>query len=211
MPTPLLLLPARFSRRRDDVVAGTHIPKLLASRRRYSLLNAAVVSAGGALSSFLGGFLADRWAKKQVKARAWVPAIGSVLGFIPFIGTLYFENFYASIACLFFEYLFAECWFGPAISIIQLRIPQQARGVAISLFLFTAQMIGNIAPTIFGALETGSAESLQTLLLLGAAVSYLGCAVLFFVVGRQLDNSGSGDEKPLLDEGGGPSDSELFI
>ena len=180
-------------------------------RLRYSILNAAVVSTGGALSSFLGGFLADRWAKKQVKARAWVPAIGSVLGFIPFIGTLYFENFYASIACLFFEYLFAECWFGPAISIIQLRIPQQARGVAISLFLFSAQMIGNIAPTIFGALDAGSAKSLQTLLLLGAAVSYLGCAVLFFVVGRQLDNSGGEDSKSLLDVGGGPSDSELLI
>lgn len=171
-------------------------------QQEYALINAAVVSVGGALSSYLGGAIADRWSKRNVKARAWVPAIGSILGFIPFIGTLYFENFYVSLVCYFFEYLFAECWFGPAISIIQVRIPAGARGIAISLFLFTAQMVGNSAPTVYGGVwDNGTTEVLQNLLLLGTAASYLGSAALFLLIGTQLGNgdgcAGGGDE-PLL-------------
>jgi len=170
----------------------------------YSILNAAVISVGGALSSFLGGFIADRWSRTQIKARAWVPAIGSLLGFFPFVGVLYASNFYVSIVCLFFEYLFAECWFGPAISIIQLRIPPAARGVGIALYLFIGQMIGNIAPVVLGAIDDESVETVQIALLVAVAFSYGSCALMFFVVGTLMGtppgaNCGR-EAEPLLDD-----------
>lgn len=53
----------------------------------YSALNAGVVSAGGALSSYLGGLASDRWSRRDSRARALVPAIGSLLA-IPFMVSL---------------------------------------------------------------------------------------------------------------------------
>jgi len=185
-------------------------------QEEYALINAAVVSVGGALSSYFGGYLADRWSKRQVKARAWVPAIGCLLGLVPFIGTLYFTNFYVSLVCYFFEYLFAECWFGPAISIIQIRIPAGARGVAVSLFLFTAQMVGNAAPALYGSIwNNGTAPALQTLLLFGTAGSYIGSALLFLLIGTQLGDGSSGGcgggEEPLLDSAGEDGAAEAQV
>jgi len=153
----------------------------------YSYLNAGVVSAGGALSSYLGGYLSDLWTKKEPKARAWVPAIGSILGLVPFIGAVFAPNFYSSIACLLLAYIFAECWFGPAISIIQLRIPPEARGVAIAVYMFVGQMVGNIAPAVMGAVDDDTTETVQIMLAVAVAGSYGGCALLFCVVGRLLD------------------------
>jgi uncharacterized protein (DUF2062 family) len=51
-------------------------------------------------------------------AAAIVPALGSLLALIPFLGVMYAENFYVSLGCLLLEYLLAEGWFGPALSII---------------------------------------------------------------------------------------------
>lgn len=46
--------------------------------KQYSLFNAGVVSVGGALSAYAGGWLADRWSRRTPRARAWVPALGAL-------------------------------------------------------------------------------------------------------------------------------------
>lgn len=159
----------------------------------------------------MGGFLADRLSKRTPRARALIPAFGAgrsaqralqpaprphtrafvcpdvpgaALGLVPFIGTMFLPNFYGSIACLFLEYLIAESWFGPAISLMQVRavrplrvnhtlrqvpssdsfssatslspqneLPAGVRGIAIAMYLFTATMVGNVAPLVIGALD----------------------------------------------------------
>lgn len=164
----------------------------------YSYLNAGVVSFGGALSSFLGGFLADRWTKTQPKAKAWIPAIGCILGYPLMIGVLYSGDFYASIVCLFFEYLVAECWFGPALSIIQVRIPNESRGIAIALYLFIGQMIGNCAPLIMGKIDDSSTATVQKMLAIVVGMSYIGCALVFLLVGRLMSTPSAAEKGTAL-------------
>jgi len=164
----------------------------------YSILNAAVVSVGGALSSFLGGFIADRWTATQPKAKAWIPAIGCLLGYPLFVGVLYSPNFYGSITCLFFEYLVAECWFGPALSIIQLRIPNEARGTAIALYLFIGQMIGNTAPLAMGQIDDSTTGTVQTMLVVIVGFSYIGCALTFLLVGRLMSTTSASEKSDAL-------------
>lgn len=165
----------------------------------YSVLNAAVISVGGALSAFFGGYISDLWSARDERARAWLPALGATLGLIPFIGVVYFQNFYASIACLFFEYILAECWFGPALSIIQNRVDAKFRGTAISLFLFFANMIGNAAPIVIAQFYTGvNIETLRTALIVSVAGSYLSCAAVFCIIARMLKPSSGEAAEALL-------------
>jgi hypothetical protein len=67
------------------------------------------------------------------------------------------DNFSASLACLLLEYLLAEGWFGPALSIMQERVPAEARGVTISIYLFISGIMGSLSPALLGHLDTASA------------------------------------------------------
>ncbi|CAM9202297.1 unnamed protein product, partial [Sphacelaria rigidula] len=96
----------------------------------YSYLNASVVSVGGALSSYLGGLFADRWEQAgESRARMYIPAIGALLAIPTFLGVILVPSFYGSMFFLFLEYLVAECWFGPAISVLQKALPPRVRCV----------------------------------------------------------------------------------
>jgi len=116
----------------------------------YGTLNALVITFGGAISASLGGWLTDRYSKVySERMKVWIPAAGFILGFAPFVVVLYSENFYIAILALFFEYIFAECWFGPVIALMQNRIPSEARGITIAVFLFIASMVCAFMKTIF--------------------------------------------------------------
>ena len=95
----------------------------------------------------------------------------------------------------------------------------EARGVAIALYLFIGQMVGNIAPVVLGKIDDETIETVQTALLVAVGISYIGCAAVFLLVGNALGSStspicrggGKGDSDPLLDEQGAPQDAELPI
>jgi len=204
VPVALLFLAAAL-RFWGGFSIGVYLPQYYKARfpddnKLYSILNAAVVSVGGALSAYFGGYIADKWSAKDQRARAWLPALGALLGLIPFIGVVYFENFYASIACLFVEYIFAECWFGPALSIIQNRIQPEYRGTAISLFLFFANMIGNAAPIVISQFYSNKSpiSDLQFSLMLSVAASYVSCACIFLVIGGLLKKNKADEKRSLL-------------
>ena len=143
-----------------------------------------MVSIGGATSAYAGGQASDRLGKVDERALAWIPAAGFFLGYIPFFGILYTDNFYVSMGCLFVEYLLAECFFGPAIAIIQNRIDAKARGVTISIYFFVASMVGSFAPVILGKLDDGeTVHSLQQNLIIIVGISYVGSSLLFVAIG----------------------------
>ena len=50
----------------------------------------------------------------------WLPAAGSLLAIPLWIGTLTAPTLTLSLACLFGEYLAAECWFGPVTAALTL-------------------------------------------------------------------------------------------
>ncbi|CAM9848940.1 unnamed protein product, partial [Hapterophycus canaliculatus] len=119
----------------------------------YSYLNASVVSVGGALSSYAGGYAADRWEKAgQRKARMYIPAIGALLGAPAFFLVIVTPSFYASMFFLFVEYLVAECWFGPAISVLQKALPPRVRGVGIGCYSFFTTIAGSFMTYLVGVI-----------------------------------------------------------
>ena len=88
----------------------------------FALLKAAVNGVAGSVSAIGGGYLADRWSRTEPRAVVWLPAMGSLLAIPLWVGTLTAPTLTLSLACLFGEYLAAECWFGPVIAALPLTL-----------------------------------------------------------------------------------------
>mmetsp|Transcript_23973 Transcript_23973/g.31123 ORF Transcript_23973/g.31123 Transcript_23973/m.31123 type:complete len:469 (+) Transcript_23973:92-1498(+) len=163
----------------------------------YSYLNASVVAFGGALSSYLGGKFADGWEKAGNRyARVWVPAIGAAAA-IPFmVLCVLSSNFYISMGALFFEYLIAECWFGPAISVLQNALPARVRGTGIACFTFITTMVGSgtsygmgiIYDNIVDDDEEDPTNTIKTELLVAVVASYGIAAYLFYIAASFMED-----------------------
>lgn len=78
-------------------------------------MNAFVVIFGGVTSSFLGGWISDKYEYKYPRIKGIVAAVGSIAS-IPFIVITYTiqPNFYVAMISYLFAYLTAEVWYGPA-------------------------------------------------------------------------------------------------
>lgn len=200
-----LATPLRFL---GGFAIGTFLPQYFkrrfpAQQAVYATLNALVVSLGGATSAYTGGYVSDRWKKSgDVRAPALVPALASLAGLLPFVGVMYSPSFPVAMLCLLLEYLIAESWFGPAISIMQDRLPPQTRGTAVSIYLFIASIVGSVAPLLLGSLDDGATyQGLQRHLMIFVSISYISTAVVFAAVAWLLRHEKDKSEyRPLLQE-----------
>ncbi len=83
--------------------------------------------------------------RRRVQARALVIVAATLLS-IPFlIGIFATSNFYVAMAMLFFEYLLAENWFGPAMSLLQAELPLDTVGFGAGLFAVTCTVVRDAA------------------------------------------------------------------
>ena len=145
----------------------------------FALLKAGVNGIAGAASATLGGAVVDRLSTSQPRYAQLVPAAGSLLA-IPFwAATLTAPSLELSLAFLFGEYLFAECWFGPTIAALQRAAPPAAQGTAQGLFN-TLTLVGNLAPAVIGYGLKESSYELPTLLLVAVPVLYAASAAAFY-------------------------------
>ncbi|CAM9443933.1 unnamed protein product [Phaeothamnion confervicola] len=152
---------------------------------QYAIINACVVAGGGVASSLLGGYLSDRFAAKDPRVRAWVPMAGSLLAIPCWMGAVSeIGGFYEAMAFLLVEYVVAECWFGPTVTILQGAVPPDVRGTAQGAFS-TLTAFGNVAPVVFGAL-TSQGAPLRDVLFWGVSLCYAASAVAFFATGQSL-------------------------
>ena len=125
-----------------------------AFKSEYSVGNAFVVSMCGLVSSLGGAYLADRWENSgNYMGKAYI-CILSALGGIPTIGLclLVQSNFYFSLAMLGAEYLVAESWLGPSITMVINTVSPENKGFAVSAYLFFATVAGTIATELLGVL-----------------------------------------------------------
>lgn len=168
--------------------------------------NAAIITFGGLFSTFIGGWFSDFISKESSDAndgggqenekekmlstkkkrysRSWIPAIGSLLAVPTWFGFMTIDQPSLAFTCLLFEYIVAECWFGPTLATIFQVIPANKKGTAQSLFaILTA--IGNIGPNVVTFLMgsqfafPGQWTSLQSSLIFVVCFAYLISAGFF--------------------------------
>ncbi|MBL4870432.1 MAG: MFS transporter [Robiginitomaculum sp.] len=109
-----------------------------------------IAYAGG---TFLGGTLANRWGKKDVRAYAWIPAISVALAFPFILGALWIGTVWAHLALISVFLVFLGVYLGPSFAIAQTLAPIHMRAMSTALFFFILNMIAlGGGPTITGIL-----------------------------------------------------------
>ena len=120
-----------------------------------------------------------------------MPAIGSLLAIPAWILFIKAPTPEVSIVYLFFEYIFAECWFGPTLAALFNAVPNDRRGTAQGMFsVLTA--VGNFAPILIGALVGGALGDFQVgdILMYVVSGAYLLSGLLFCKVALLEDARG---------------------
>ena len=144
------------------------------------------------MSTLFGGYVSDKLSnpedptKQAPLARAWVPAVGSLLAAPAWAAFILAPTPELTAVALLVEYLVAECWFGPTLAALFKVVSPERRGSAQGLFsVLTA--LGNTAPILVGALSGGNLGdySLGNVLLAAVSGSYIMSGILFWMAAAE--------------------------
>lgn len=155
-------------------------------------MNSVVVSLFGFTSALTGGLVSDKYEKKGIyMTKAYVCMFCGTLGIPTIVLCLLVQSsFWFSISMLALEYLFAEGWVGPAITMVVNTITPENKGFAVSAFLFMATVAGTVSNILLGALlDHSKAEDHPDLygkyLCIFVVFSYGGSLPFFWLAGRE--------------------------
>jgi MFS family permease len=114
----------------------------------------------GAVGTFLGGYLADRFGARDARAYTLVPAVASVLSVPPFIWAMMTGSATLSLVLLTIPVLMNAIWYGPVFATAQGLVQPQTRATASALLLFVINLIGlGFGPLSVGLLSDGFSAS----------------------------------------------------
>jgi predicted MFS family arabinose efflux permease len=146
---------------------------------------ALITGLGGAAGTFLGGALAERMAKRDVRWYMRVPAIAAFLT-VPFaLGQYFVGDVYLSLALAVIPAIMVNVYMAPGNAVSQSLVPADMRAFTSAVFVLVVSVGGlGLGPTVVGALsdlladrfgmvETSLRYALPTVVLPAAAAAAL--------------------------------------
>jgi predicted MFS family arabinose efflux permease len=129
----------------------------------------------GAVGTFLGGFLGDRFGGSDARWYMWVPAIGTIIG-VPLSAGMYLWPVHEQALMFAFPAaIVGPMYLGPTFAITQGLVKVGMRAMASAILLFILNMIGlGLGPWFVGMLSDA--------LVPAYGVNSLGTALLWVVV-----------------------------
>lgn len=149
---------------------------------------------GGALGSILGGILADRFAKRDMRALVMIPALSAAFTAPLQIWSFSSSSVVVALFTLGVVSVIDGSGFGPPYSAIQGLVPQRMRATATAIALFGQNLIGlGLGPLTVGLASDlfaqqhhrGVGPGLQLSMALFACLGYVP-AYLFWKCGKRL-------------------------
>ncbi len=146
-----------------------------------------IAFTAGSAGTFLGGYLADRLARRDQRWYMWLPALATT-AFIPFAFLLYLASDpYLGLILYFPGSILGGMYLGPTFAMTQSLVPASMRATAAAILLFTINIIGlGLGPQGVGILSdllspTFGSESLRYALLI-TIVSFALWSVLHYTL-----------------------------
>jgi MFS family permease len=162
----------------------------LSSGEIGSFLAVAVTVFGG-LGTWLGGYAADRFGRRDIRWSMWVPGISTLIA-VPFSVAFYlWPDVRTALAFGGIPILFGAMYLGPTYSITQALAPLRMRAVASAFLLFLINLIGlGLGPQTVGILSDAlaprfGAESLRWALVVTVVIN-VWSGVHYFLGARTL-------------------------
>lgn len=148
-----------------------------------------IVALGGALGTFAGGWIADRWVRREPRARAYIGMLSALLS-LPFTATsLLLADHRLALLCFLPANAFGAMWLGPTGAIVQDLVPPTMRAMAAAIFIFILTIIGlGAGPQTVGILNDwiGTPDAIRYSLLGTVIVMDLSAALFFWLTGKTL-------------------------
>lgn len=175
---------------------GNFFPSFLIRNHGLSLAEvgtalALVSGLSGAIGTFLGGYLADRFGGSDVRWYLWIPMLGIALGYLPYTYVLTTESTGTALGVLFFTLVLSTLYLGPCIAISHSLVQPGMRALTSAVWLFVLNMIGlGLGPFLTGLLSdillpSYGVESLRYAMLATLQVSLLAI-VMFAMAAKHL-------------------------
>lgn len=109
---------------------------------------------GGIIGTFLGGWLADRLGKRDLRWYLWIGAISLIIN-MPFLGIVIFSPDKAVVLIVFtFSVLLSSLYLGPSLAVTQNLADSESRALASAILFFALNLIGlGLGPLTVGAMS----------------------------------------------------------
>ncbi|WP_300529843.1 MFS transporter [Maricaulis sp.] len=134
----------------------------------------------GAIGTFIGGQVTDRYVSKDPRYFAFIPAVAGAAGFLPFLLAMLSGNVLISLLALAVVTLLGSIWYGPVFASAQSLVQPRTRATASAVILFVINLIGlGMGPLLAGiisdvfAASYGAAEGLRYSLVTVGAIGLL--------------------------------------
>jgi MFS family permease len=146
----------------------------------------------GALGAVIGGWIADKFAVRDLRNSMLAPAVALFVSVPVFIIALLVDNTILALSIMTIPYLLNNFWYGPVYATTRGIVPPAMRATATAILLFIITAIGyGLGPPLIGWLSDyfansagmGAANGLRWALLSTSAMAML--ASLFFVMARK--------------------------
>lgn len=175
---------------------GNFFPSFLVRNHGMSLAEVGITLAlvsgiFGALGTFLGGYLGDRFGHSDPRWYLWIPAIGGTIAFLPHLFVLTTDNTTLALIVQAGVGLLAALYLGPCIAMSHLLVPPSMRALTSAVLFFILNMIGlGLGPFFTGVMSDAlqpayGDESLRYAMIITAFVGLFGMLFLY-LGGRQL-------------------------
>ncbi len=148
-----------------------------------------IAGGGGALGTWLGGAISDRYAARDMRIWVVVPAIASLVTPILFTAALLQPSAIVALLLLSVNAIFSAMWLGPVFATAQSVAPPRTRALASALILFVISLIGlGLGPLTVGALSDwlaigkgyGTAEGLRWALIYSSLIGFVSFPLFWY-------------------------------
>lgn len=113
-----------------------------------------IIGIGGILGNAIGGLSADWASKHDRRWYAWVPALGTLIGFPLAVAGYLQQDWMLAVTLIFLSTVMLSVWNGPTFAVIQSAVAPRMRATASALVFLLMNFVGQgLGPTFIGFLS----------------------------------------------------------
>ncbi|MEM9921642.1 MAG: MFS transporter, partial [Bacteroidota bacterium] len=153
---------------------------------------------GGMIGTFLGGYLADKLSRRNIRWYMWLPTYASLITLVPSAVAFFAASTSAALTGYFFTALFTAIYLAPSIAVTHNLIDAHKRALASAILFLVLNLIGlGLGPLGIGFISDLLTPTYGALSLRYAFCStFLTCliaAALFYMASRHYPKELPGD------------------
>jgi len=175
---------------------GNFMPSFLIRSHDFTSMQvgtslALITGIGGAMGTYFGGVLADRYGANDKRWYLWIAAIPGACSVPLMLSAVFVADPRLTLACLFFATMLGAFYLGPTIAISHNLVSPSMRAMASAILFFILNLIGlGMGPLVVGMISDALApaygsESLRYSLGIVSLINLVS-ATLFILAARKL-------------------------